>query len=48
MLPTCKGHGKVTRAAQRFINLGAPADFFAIVKGQRLDPSFKRLEHFSS
>ena len=45
-LPTGKGPGKVARAAQRFINPGVPAEFFAVVIGQRLDPGFKRLERF--
>jgi hypothetical protein len=36
--------GKVTRAAQRFINPGVRAKFFAVVIGQRLDLGFKRLE----
>ena len=45
-LPTGKGPGKVTRAAQRFINPCEPAEFFAVVMGQRLDPGFKRLERF--
>lgn len=39
-----KGPGKVTHAAQRFINPGVPTEFFAVVIGQRLDPGFKRLE----
>ena len=45
-LPTGKGAGKVARAAQRFINVGVPAEFFAIVKGHRLVPSLKQLERF--
>jgi hypothetical protein len=40
-LPTRKGSGKVARAAQRFINLGVPIEFFAIVIGHRFDPGFK-------
>jgi hypothetical protein len=43
-LPARKGPGKVAPAAQRFINLGVPAEFFAVVIGLRLDPGFKRLE----
>ena len=41
-LPT----GKVARAAQRFIYPGVPAEFFAVVIGQRLALGFKRLESF--
>ena len=44
--PAGKGLGKVARAAQRFINVGVPAEFFAIVKGHRLVPSLKQLERF--
>ena len=43
-LPTGKGLGKVARAAQRYINPGVPAEFFAVVVGQGLDPGFKGLE----
>ena len=43
-LPAGKGPGKVAFAGQRFIKHGVPAEFFAIVLGQRLDPGFKRLE----
>ena len=43
-LPARKGPGKVACAAQRFISPGVPAKFFAVVIGQGLDPSFKRLE----
>ena len=46
-LPTGKGPGKVALAAQRFINPGVPGEFFAVVIGQRLNPSFKRLERFN-
>ena len=45
-LPARKGPGKVTRAAQRFINFGVPAEFFAVVIGQGLDPSLQRVERF--
>ena len=45
-LPTGKGAGKVARAAQRFINPGVPAKFFAVVIGQGLDPSLQRVERF--
>ena len=45
-LPTGKGPGKVARAAQRFINPGVPAKFFAVVIGQGLDPSLQRFERF--
>ena len=41
-----KDLAKLTRAAQRFINLGVPAEFFVVVIGQRLGPCFKRLELF--
>ena len=42
-----KGRKKVARAAQCFINLGMPAEFFSVVIGQRPDPGFKRLERFN-
>lgn len=45
-LSTGKGPSKVALAAQRFINRGVPAEFFAVVIGQRFDPGFKRLERF--
>ena len=45
-LPARKGPGKVTRGAQRFINLGVTAEFFAVVIGQSLDPSLQRVERF--
>ncbi len=38
-LPARKGPGKVSRAAHCFINLGVPAEFFAVVISQRLDPA---------
>jgi hypothetical protein len=41
-----KGPGKVARAAQCFINLGVPTEFFAVVIGQCLDLGFKWLERF--
>ena len=44
--PAGKGLGKVARAAQRFINPGVPAKFFAVVIGQGLDPSLQRIERF--
>ena len=45
-LPTGKGPGKVAGAAQRLINVGVPAKFFAVVISQGLDPGLKRLERF--
>ncbi len=45
-LPTGKGSGKVARATQRFVNPGVPAEFFAVVIGQSLDPSLQRVERF--
>jgi hypothetical protein len=45
-LPTGKGPGKVARAAQRFIYPCVPAEFFAVVIGQGLDPSLQRVERF--
>ena len=42
-LPTGKGPGKVARAAQRFINPGVPAKFFAVVKVRVLTLAFNGL-----
>lgn len=42
-LPSRKVPGKVTRAVQRFINLGVSAESFAVVIGKCLDTGFKRL-----
>jgi hypothetical protein len=42
--PARKGLAKVSRrAAQRFINLGVPAEFVPVVIGQLLDPGFNGL-----
>lgn len=44
-LPTRKRSGKVAYAAQRVINLGAPAELFAVVVSQGFDPGLKGFEH---
>ena len=47
-LPTCKGSGKVASALERLVNLNVRGKLFAVVVGQRFDPTCKGLEPFNN
>lgn len=48
LLPTCKGSGKVASAFERLVNLNVRRKLFAVVVGQRFDPTCKGLEPFNN
>ena len=45
-LPTCKGSGKVASAFEGLVNLNVRGKLFAVVVGERFDPTCKGLESF--
>ena len=45
-LPTCKGSGKLASALERLVNLNVRGKLFAVVVGERFNPTCKGLESF--